>query len=467
MRKLYWYLTAYFKKHGWVVAATLVLAIIIFSLSLPIVFKKIEPKPHHYVGLVGEYTLFDLPSEIKNKLSVGLTTINPEDKSVTPLLAERWIAEDEGKTYRFILKEDLKWQDGTPLTPADIHYNFKDVEIIHNPNDVIFKLPDVFAPFPSVVSEPLFKTVQERYFFIRTRPTLIGLGEYQVLNYHKTGNYLKQITIDSPAERITYRFYLTEKDAVLGFKKGEVDELPDLSQLYDFADWNHIDVKKHLHTDRYLAIFFNNADPLLNKSIRQALSYGLSKPDDETRVTSPIDKKSWAYLEATKGYEHDLSRAIERLLDALPPTPLEFTLTTTATFQPEAEQIKTEWEQLGEKATIACERSDEVENKQLCENLKIQVNIRVQNFPDTNDFQLLLMAQEIPPDPDQYFLWHSDQSTNFTHYKNTRIDSLLEKGRQVTSQAERKVIYQEFQQFLLEDPPAIFLKYLISYEIKR
>jgi peptide/nickel transport system substrate-binding protein len=80
---------------------------------------------------------------------------------------------------------------------------------------------------------------------------------------------------------------------------------------------------------------------------------------------------------------------------------------------------------------------------------------------------LLLLGQEIPIDPDQYVMWHSSQATNFTNYKNTRIDSLLEKGRQTTEIAERRTIYQEFQQYLLEDPPAIFLKYLDNISIAR
>jgi ABC-type transport system substrate-binding protein len=91
----------------------------------------------------------------------------------------------------------------------------------------------------------------------------------------------------------------------------------------------------------------------------------------------------------------------------------------------------------------------------------------VSNFPDTNNYQLLLIGQESSIDPDQYFMWHSAQPTNFTRYKNTRIDSLLERGPQETDVTERRAIYQEFQQFLLEDPPAIFLRYLNNYSLAR
>jgi len=93
--------------------------------------------------------------------------------------------------------------------------------------------------------------------------------------------------------------------------------------------------------------------------------------------------------------------------------------------------------------------------------------LKISNFPDLSNYQLLLIGQESSIDPDQYFMWHSSQSTNFTHYKNTRIDSLLEKGRKTLDLEERRTIYQEFQQYLLEDPPAIFLRYLNNYSIAR
>ena len=231
-------------------------------------------------------------------------------------------------------------------------------------------------------------------------------------------------------------------------------------------DWETVEVTSTLQTDRYLAVFFNNNSPKLSKNIRQGLSYGLEKPQDKTRARGPIDSASWAYLEGGKSYDKDLDRALERLVDGLPPEPLELELTTTTNYQQEAESIKQQWEELGEKAVPYCTENKD-EGKDLCENLRIKVNILIRNFPDTSNFELLLLGQDSPPDPDQYFLWHSEQPTNFTHYKNTRIDSLLEKGRKTLDQSERLAVYQEFQQFLLEDPPAIFLRNLESYEVRR
>lgn len=258
MRKLYWYITAYVKKHGLTFVVSVIGAVLIFSLLMPYLAKKISIKPNKYIGIVGEYNLQNLPQEIKNKLSVGLTTVNPEDQTIKPLLAERWVTENDGKTYRFIIKKGVKWQNGEDLTPDDINYNFKDVETISTPNDIIFKLPDTFAPFPAVVTEPLLKPAVDRYLGLFKRPTLIGIGPYKIISYQMKSNKLKQITLQGPKDNLRYRFYLTDQDAIIGFEKGEVDYLSDIKQRGELADWpdKSVVIGEKINYDQYLAVFF-------------------------------------------------------------------------------------------------------------------------------------------------------------------------------------------------------------------
>ncbi len=279
MRVLYWYITTYARKHGWILVLSLVAAILIFSLIIPIFAKKVVIKDHQYIGVIGEYDLYSLPQEVTSKLSAGLTAIVPDDHTVVPFLAERWTVEDEGKTYRFVIKKDVKWQDGKTLVPEDIKYNFHDVEVIYTPNDVIFKLPDVYVPFPHVVSKPVFRSGEMRYFLFFKKPTLIGLGDYQILDYKEQNKKITEISLESKDEILVYRFYQTEKDAVIGYKKGEVDIINDLSLKHDIYDWNSVRTTQRLNTRRYLAAFFNNSLPMFSKNIRQALSYATEVPE--------------------------------------------------------------------------------------------------------------------------------------------------------------------------------------------
>ena len=108
-----------------------------------------------------------------------------------------------------------------------------------------------------------------------------------------------------------------------------------------------------------------------------------------------------------------------------------------------AEEIKKDWQQLGIETEIKLILSSEEE------------------------FEALLVTQQIPQDPDQYLLWHSTQTTNLSQYKSPKLDKLLEDGRKTFDQEERKEIYLDFQRFLVEDSPAIFLFHPTVYSLSR
>jgi peptide/nickel transport system substrate-binding protein len=466
LRTYYWYLSAFLRKHGALVVGTVVAGILVFSFFIPVIARQFEGKPKTYLGMVGSYSLDNLPTTVQHQLSLGLTKI-AEDGTVSPELASRWSVEDDNRQYRFIIRDNVVWQDGKSLLPQDIEYRFPEVDVLTTEHDIVFKLPDSFVPFPTTVARPLFRYGEEKKWFFLKRKTVIGLGQYRLVDYKEQGPRVTEVQLESSKERLIYRFYLTEAEAITAYKLGKVDKLTELTSPGELADWKNVKVTSNIQYDRYQAIFFNLSNPLFQKNIRQAFAYALPKPTGSERATGPINPKSWAYLAGGKEYEYDLNRAVERMLSKLPEQPLQFELTTTQSFADQAEEIKKSWEELGQLSFEACQQEKTVEDKSKCELVKPQITVKISNFPDTSNFQVLLVGQIAPPDPDQYPLWHSEQPTNFTHYKNTRIDSLLEKGRQVSDRQERLAIYQEFQQFFLEDTPAIFVKHLVNYTIER
>lgn len=466
LRTSYWYISLYLKKHAKIIIGAIITGILVFAVLLPFLTNLPQLKQTRYIGVIGSYDFGSLPKPIQDKISLGLTHIE-EDGSASPELSQRWSIEDDGKTYRFILQKGIHWQDGKLLEPRDITFNFQDTQIVTTENEIIFKLKEPFAPFPVVLSQPLFREVETTYLRFFKRHKIVGLGSYEVTKITYQDDRLSELILDNTTERLVYRFYLTEDRAIVAYEHGKIDEIEDVADVEAFDGWPNTTVEKKTNMDQYLGVFFNQNDPLFEKNIRQALSYALTKGDAKLRTKSPISPLSWAYLDGVKSYAFDLDRAIERVFDQLPQHPLNITLTTTPRFQAEAQQIKKEWEAFGALTNEKCKSSGDIKDKTLCDNTKITVNINLTNFPDVSNYQTLLIGQQIPTDPDQYSLWDSTQNTNFTHYKNPRIDSLLENGRKTSDQNQRKAIYQEFQQFLLEDAPAIFLHYLESYSVKR
>lgn len=469
MLKYYWYISTFFRKHGILVLTTIIGAVLLFSFAFPLLLRTFEFKKRAYVGVVGRYTLTNLPPNIQSEVSSGLTRLS-DDGTAVPDLSERWTVEDDGKTYRFVIKKNIFWQDGKELVPGAVNYNFNDVQLITTPNDVVFKLQDHYSPFPIVVSQPLFRYTTESYLLFFKRPKLIGTGKYQVIDYKEESQRLTELVLSGPSEIKTYRFYLTEDDAVSAFKRGEVDILPNSSSSSDLENWSTVSVTPKLDKQSYLGVFFNTSDPLFSANeFRVALNYAVQKPADDTRAYGPISPTSWAFSNVGKPYDYDMTRATERLLTAAKNfnTPIHFELVTTPIYAQEADAIKQSWIFLGNKAADQCQSDASIKDKTNCQNLRMSIDIRITNFPDTNNFQSMLVGEESPVDPDQYNLWHSDQPTNFTNYSNTRIDKLLEVGRQVEDQKKRFETYQEFQQFFSEDAPVIFIRHLTKFDIAR
>lgn len=54
----------------------------------------------------------------------GLVSAHPEKLTPIPGMAERWEISDDGLTYRFYIRQNAKWSDGTPLTADDYHWSW-------------------------------------------------------------------------------------------------------------------------------------------------------------------------------------------------------------------------------------------------------------------------------------------------------------------------------------------------------
>jgi len=382
--------------------------------------------PTYKIGLVGRYRVEELPQDILHEIGDGLTIL---DRSYEPknALADSWETLDNGKTWVFKIKENATWQDGSSVKSQDINYEFEGLQT-DRPDDstLIFKLPEIFAPFPAVVSRPVFKS------------GLLGTGDWKVQNIRHTAGFLTELGMTSTDNqfRKIYRFYPTEEEAILAFKLGEIDELKNLVNAEKFKDWTTVDLTGTEDQGSIVTIFLNNLDPLMSdKSVRQALAYAIDKESlNVSRAVSPIQKNSWVYNPQVKDYLYDKERARELLENVEGSIQKKVDLTTTTSLLPVAEKIASNWRDVGVE-------------------VKIHVSPTV-----PSEYQAFLTNFEPPLDPDQYTLWHSTQTeSNITKFNNSRIDKLLEDGRLELDKQERRKIYLDFQRFLAEESPAIFL----------
>ncbi|EDX87159.1 Bacterial extracellular solute-binding protein, family 5 [Synechococcus sp. PCC 7335] len=110
-------------------------------------------------------------SDVLGFMYEGLITVDRTNSEILPALADSWTIAEDGLTITYLLKENLKWSDGEPLTVDDVVFTYNDIilnpEIPTDTIDILrigaegklpevtkiderqvqFKIPEPFAPF--------------------------------------------------------------------------------------------------------------------------------------------------------------------------------------------------------------------------------------------------------------------------------------------------------------------------------
>ncbi|MBU2632707.1 hypothetical protein KKG52_03240 [Patescibacteria group bacterium] len=443
-RLISWLFKAYIKKWGKQAIFFFVLGLIVFYLLLTgskLIIDKIPFLEQERIGITGLYTADNLPGIVISKMSEGLTKIS-ENGLPIPGAAKKWEIKDNGKTYIFYLA-DKKFNDGTRVTSKQINYNFLDVEV-ERPNDltIIFKLKETYAPFLITTSRPIFKN------------GYIGISEFKVKSLNLNGTFVDTITLVSTKNKyktIHYQVYPTEESLRTAFVLGEVSRAIGVYNTTfknkELKNFKNTEIKKQIDFSKLVTIFYNTKDPVLSeKKLRTGLSYAI--PDDFSeglRNSTPFSPYSWASSTLTS-FVQDLPHAESLILSTQSATgsgELSFTLKTLPKYENLAKKIQSTWK-------------------------KIDINIEIEKVESRpNDFQIYLGDFNLPKDPDQYSLWHSEQVNNISNYKSLRIDKLLEDGRKNVQIEKRQKIYSDLQKYLLDDSPATFIYFPYTYDLIR
>ncbi len=438
VRVVFWFVSGLFKRYFKIILFSSLVSILTFLLVksiFPSIKPLINPKTER-IAIVGFYNPSNLPLAIQSLISSGLTSVTLEG-SASAGLAESWQVSPNGKIYRFFLKRGIKWHDQTELTALDVNYNLKDAIIIPiNDYELEVRLKEPYVPLPVLLSKPLFKK------------GLIGVGPYRVKSLKLKGEVIEKLELvpfSTKLPKKVFRFYADEEKAILGFKLGEVDLINQISDPKELTSWPNVEISQSVLLNRYVGLFFNTQnDYLKEKEVRQALSQATPSFFGEKPVGS-ISPLSWAYYPKVKTYEQNLTLAQKKLNQTpLATSSAKIVISTFQNLLPISNKIVEEWAKAG-----------------------IRAEVKVENTIPS-EFEVLLATQEIPPDPDQYPLWHSTQTaTNLTRLTNPKIDKLLEDGRTINDGEERLKIYADFQRFIAEESPVAFLYYPKVYSLKR
>lgn len=439
-RYYFWLFKAYLKRWKKTVIASIVIGVSAFFglvLLLNYYVFPIFSNKHEKIGYSGSYTLSSLPDEILKNISYGLTVIDSKGQ-IKNGIAKSWEISQDGKVYTFHLRENLLLSDGKKFDVRGISYTFKDVTKKFIDKDTVeFTLKDPYSPFLSVVEKPIVSKN-------------VGFNEYKIGETEENSGFIKSLTLinNKDNRRKVIYFYPTELALKTAFQLGEIEKANNLSYSAslekDFDAWEGVKVNKKTDYSNLVTVFFNVNDKILsNKKVRQALVYAMPANFDEGEKTfSFIPAASIYYTKSPNEglIDVELSKSLLESADTKNP---EITIQTSEKYHEIAKKVAKSWKKLGVNTEV-----------------KTTAGVPV-------SFQAFLSSVKISKDPDMYALWHSSQPSNISHYKNVRIDKLLEDGRQEASLEERIRIYADVQKYLLDDAPAGFLYFPYTYTISR
>ena len=428
LREKFWFLSSFFKKYTRLIFGSLILTILIIILGKLAVSLVPHGKSQYRIAIVGQFGANQLPPRIINFLNAGLITLNEKQEPI-PNLAENWQISEDGKTYTFYLKPNLKWSNQKPLLASQIQMSIPNIQIeTQDPNQIRFKIPTQFSPFLSLLNLPLLDSDSKL------------AGNYQIQLKQKGSGIITQIILESKIQKLIFNVFSTPKQAITAYKLGQVDLVLDLPSDYYQDSISYGKSKKETDLNHVVMIIFNQTDPnLKDKNVRQGIAYSLKdKTFGEHESFTTIHPNSWGYNPLVKTYPFNPQRAKELIKNKI-----SLELATTPELLSLAEKIKTQLD------------SDILEI-----NTKVVTSIPEQ-------YQLYLSSYAIPSDPDQYRDWHSTQLTNIGRGSDEKIDKLLEDARTILDIKTRKGLYFDFQKTFSEELPALVLYHPSIFHIAR
>lgn len=430
-----------------------------------------------------------------------------KDIELVPYAAESFEVLDGGKLFKFKLREDIKWFDGTPLTAEDVEFTYNMMVDPETPtayagdfkNIKEFKLTGkysfevrydkVFArSLITWASDILPKHILEGEDLNTTkyRRNPMGAGPYKLKEWVPGRRLVLEANEDyfegrPYIDELVYRIIPDLSTQFLELKSGSLDDMSLTPQQYLFQTkgqkWETEFQKFKYLAFSYTYLAFNMESPFFGDvRVRKAVNYALDKEEIVKGVLlglgypamGPYKPGTWVHNDKLKPYGYHPEKAMQLLKEAgwtdtdgdgvldRDGKPFSFTIITN---QGNSLRIKA--------ATI-------IQNR--LKGIGIEVKIRtvewaafIKEFIDKGRFDATILGWNILQDPDIYTVWHSSKAVsgglNFIKYKNSELDELLERGRSTLDQKERKVIYDRIQEIMYEEQPYCFLYVPMSLPI--
>jgi glutathione transport system substrate-binding protein len=450
------------------------------------------------VAMAGDVVSLD-PHDTNDNLSYGVENTIYEglvgfdkDMKVIGVLAEKWEASDDAKTFTFHLRKGVKFHTGEDLNAAAVKKSFlrvadpsnklkrnslfNNIASIDTPDDytVVFHLKEAFGAMLYNFAHPAGKVIApsgvDKGRDELARNPKYGTGPFMfkewVTNDHltvtKNPNYWNK---DGAAkvEAITFKPIAESGTRVNGLKAGDLDFVLPLPGVDAQALKNNDKVKVNAAPSIYAFYMAMNVTkkPFDNIKVREALNLAIDREALRKGVlrgfadpmTSVLAPNVQFYVKQGDEIKRDVTKAKQLLQEAgYDGTEVEIWHSNSTERKDVAAAIVQQLAEVGFKA-----KSVPMDNAALSSNLWTQDknNNKVQLYlggwsTSTGDadwaIRPLLYGPSAPP-----------ASYNVGFYNNPKVNQLIEDGLKTADATKRANIYAELQKEIWQDKPWVFL----------
>ncbi len=502
------------KERGVFVAAATVGLVALITLIIIVIgqiTKVIPAKGGTYTeGVVGQPALINpvlAETEIDKDL-VRLAFSRLED------VASKIEPQNNGKTWRVRIKDDVKWSDGEKLTSDDIIFT---VAMINDPEnksplrsfwqgvatervselEMQFSLAAPYSFFSKnlaglyIIPAHIFKNIPPQNWRIsdyNLKPVGSGFYEFDAFD-RKNDGFITDYALKEKGSagatstfinNIRFKFYENNDDLITAFNHGQVDGIG-IQSTKDLENVHRSYEKNIFKTPSYYAVFFNQAkNPALKEwAVRKALTLATDKKKIKEQVFNgeavlidgpTVEKNSISENRGEAGSNYSLEGATQLLEEAGWKLPNgSNNQSSTSLFREKItgkENIKLELNLVVPKISFLTDTASLLQEMWQKAGFKVNLILATPQetmgkFIKNRDFEMIAFGNA-PNDPqDLYPFWHSSErfapGLNLSLYNNSRADSLMETIRQSLIPEERASKLMDLTNTIENDYPAVFL----------
>lgn len=448
---------------------------------------------------------------VTNQLFNGLVQLD-DHLEVHPDIATSWTISEDGKTYRFNLRNDVKFhkhalfgKDSTrTVVASDFEYSFNRLldpkvtspgkwvlEFVEkfeaiNDHTFVIQLKQPFPPFLSILSMKYCSVLPKEavdYFGSTFRANPIGTGPFRFkiwventkLVFRKNTQYFEKDAEGNSLpylEAVAITFLPDKQSEFLQFIQGNIDFMSSIDASYkDDLLTTDGQLKAHHKKDidmlsspylntEYLGVYLDADEKEVNAlKIRKAINYGFNREKMilylrngiGTPAVNGFIPKGLPSFNEMPGYTYQPERAkalVQSYIEETGNLNPSITISTNGQYLDLCEYIQREVQKTGLKVHIDVMPPSTLRQTKVNGQLSIFRGSWVADYPDAENYLFIFHSKNFSP-----------HGPNYTHYSSPEFDALYEKSVTITNNFERRALYQKMDSMVMASAVVIPLYY--------